>query len=42
MTPILEVPILEVRGLKKHFIQVKGFPRPVRTVVCAVDGVDFR
>ena len=41
MTPILEVPILEVRGLKKHFIQVKGFPRPVRTVVCAVDGVDF-
>ncbi len=41
MTPILEVPILEVRGLKKHFIQVKGFPRLVRTVVCAVDGVDF-
>jgi len=41
MTPILEVPILELRGLKKHFIQVKGFPRLVRTVVCAVDGVDF-
>ena len=34
-------PILEVQGLRKHFIQVKGFPRPVRTVVRAVDGVDF-
>jgi oligopeptide/dipeptide ABC transporter ATP-binding protein len=34
-------PILEVSGLRKHFTVVKGFPRPVRTVVRAVDGVDF-
>jgi peptide/nickel transport system ATP-binding protein len=34
-------PILEVAGLRKHFTVVKGFPRPVKTVVRAVDGVDF-
>ena len=34
-------PILEVVGLRKHFSAVKGFPRPVKTVVRAVDGVDF-
>jgi peptide/nickel transport system ATP-binding protein len=33
--------ILEVAGLRKHFTVVKGFPRPVKTVVRAVDGVDF-
>ena len=33
--------MLEVSGLRKHFAVVKGFPRPVRTVVRAVDGVDF-
>ncbi|CAH2604522.1 dipeptide ABC transporter ATP binding subunit DppF [Rhodovastum atsumiense] len=34
-------PILDVQGLRKHFTVVKGFPRPVRTTVRAVDGVDF-
>ncbi len=34
-------PILEVTGLKKHFSVAKGFPRLVKTVVRAVDGVDF-
>jgi peptide/nickel transport system ATP-binding protein len=34
-------PLLEVRGLVKHFVQTKGFPRPVRTIVRAVDGLDF-
>jgi oligopeptide/dipeptide ABC transporter ATP-binding protein len=34
-------PILEVSGLRKFFTVVKGFPRPVRTVVRAVDGLDF-
>jgi len=33
--------ILEVEGLKKHFTQTKGFPRPVTTTVRAVDGVSF-
>ena len=33
--------ILEVEGLKKHFVQTKGFPRPVTTTVRAVDGVSF-
>ncbi len=35
-------PILEVAGLKKHFSTTRGFPWPVKTVVRAVDGVDFR
>jgi peptide/nickel transport system ATP-binding protein len=34
-------PILEVTGLRKYFSVTKGFPRPVTTVVRAVDGVDF-
>ena len=34
-------PILEVAGLKKHFATVRGFPRPVKTVVRAVDGLEF-
>ena len=34
-------PILEIRDLTKHFTVVKGFPRPVKTVVRAVDGVSF-
>ena len=33
--------LLEVAGLTKHFVSSKGFPRTVRTVVRAVDGVDF-
>ena len=33
--------ILQVAGLKKHFTQTKGFPRPVTTTVRAVDGVTF-
>ncbi len=33
--------ILEVEGLTKHFVQTKGFPRPVTTTVRAVDGVSF-
>ncbi len=34
-------PILNVAGLRKHFTSSKGFPRPVKTVVRAVDGIDF-
>ena len=37
----MTTPILEVSGLTKHFTVVKGFPRPVKTIVKAVDGVDF-
>jgi peptide/nickel transport system ATP-binding protein len=37
----MTAPILEVIGLRKHFTVVKGFPRPVKTIVRAVDGVDF-
>jgi oligopeptide/dipeptide ABC transporter ATP-binding protein len=32
---------LEVSGLKKHFSVTKGFPRPVTTIVRAVDGISF-
>ena len=34
--------LLEVAGLRKHFTARKGFPRPVTTVVRAVDGIDFQ
>jgi oligopeptide/dipeptide ABC transporter ATP-binding protein len=34
-------PLLEVAGLRKHFRATRGFPRPVTTIVRAVDGVDF-
>src|SRR4051794_32909368 len=37
----MSAPILEVAGLRKHFTVVKGFPRPGKTIVRAVDGVDF-
>ena len=37
----MSTPILAVSGLRKHFTTVKGFPRPVKTVVRAVDGIDF-
>ena len=37
----MNTPILMVSGLTKHFTSVKGFPKPVTTVVRAVDGVDF-
>jgi peptide/nickel transport system ATP-binding protein len=33
------VPILELEGLTKHFIQRRGFPMPTTSVVRAVDGV---
>src|ERR1700692_3340956 len=33
--------VLAVRDLKKHFTVRKGFPRPVTTVVRAVDGISF-
>ncbi len=33
--------ILQVADLAKHFIQTRGFPRPVTTTVRAVDGVTF-
>ena len=33
--------ILTVDGLVKHFTVTKGFPRPVTTIVRAVDGVSF-
>ncbi len=33
--------MLNVTGLSKHFTVRKGFPRPVTTVVRAVDGIDF-
>jgi oligopeptide/dipeptide ABC transporter ATP-binding protein len=34
-------PLLEVKNLAKHFTVTKGFPRPVTTIVRAVDGVSF-
>jgi oligopeptide/dipeptide ABC transporter ATP-binding protein len=34
-------PLLEVKDLAKHFTVTKGFPRPVTTIVRAVDGVSF-
>src|SRR5882672_3360924 len=37
----MTAPILSVGGLIKHFTVVKGFPKPVKTIVKAVDGVDF-
>ncbi len=37
----MTAPLLSVTGLKKHFVDTKGFPRPVRTTVRAVDGLDF-
>ncbi len=37
----MTTPLLSVSGLKKHFTSVKGFPRPKKTTVRAVDGVDF-
>ena len=37
----MTAPILCVSGLRKHFTVVKGFPKPVKTIVKAVDGVDF-
>jgi oligopeptide/dipeptide ABC transporter ATP-binding protein len=33
--------LLEVRGLAKHFVQRRGFPKPVTTVIRAVDGIDL-
>ena len=37
----MSAPLLEVRGLAKHFVQRKGFPRPVTTTIRAVDGIDL-
>ena len=37
----MTAPILTVSGLRKYFTQTKGFPRPVKTTIRAVDGVDF-
>ena len=34
-------PLLAVEGLAKHFIQTRGFPKPVTTTIRAVDGVSF-
>ena len=34
-------PLLEVQGLRKFFTVKRGFPRPVRLTVRAVDGVDL-
>ena len=39
--PLLEVPLLEVRGLRKFFPIVKGFLQRTVGNVRAVDGVDF-
>ena len=33
--------LLEIDGLVKHFTQTRGFPRPVTTLVRAVDGVQL-
>src|SRR4051812_46895569 len=33
--------LLEVRGLRKHFIQRKGFPRPRKITIRAVEDVSF-
>ena len=40
-TPILEVPVLEVRDLKKHFPVKKGILRRTVGQVYAVDGISF-
>lgn len=37
----MSAPLLSVSGLKRHFVTVKGFPRPRRTLIRAVDGIDF-
>jgi peptide/nickel transport system ATP-binding protein len=37
----MTAPLLMVSGLAKHFTVVKGFPKPVKTTVRAVDGIDF-
>ena len=34
-------PLLEVRGLRRHFVTRRGFPRPVTTTIRAVDGIDL-
>jgi oligopeptide/dipeptide ABC transporter ATP-binding protein len=34
-------PLLEVRGLKRHFVTRRGFPRAVTTTIRAVDGIDL-
>jgi len=35
-------PVLEVEGLRKHFVTRKGFPKPKTVVVRAVEDVSFR
>jgi peptide/nickel transport system ATP-binding protein len=35
-------PVLEVEGLRKHFVTRKGFPRPKTVTVRAVEDVSFR
>ena len=40
--PLLEVPLLEVSGLKKHFPIHKGVFSRVSGQVYAVDGVSFQ
>ena len=37
----MTAPLLEVRGLAKHFTVRRGFPRAVTTTVRAVDGIDL-
>ena len=41
MIPAAGEPLLSVEALVKHFVQTRGFPRPVTTTVRAVDGVSF-
>jgi oligopeptide/dipeptide ABC transporter ATP-binding protein len=37
----MSAPLLEVRGLHRHFVQRRGFPRAVTTTIRAVDGIDL-
>ena len=37
----MTAPLLQVRGLVKHFTARRGFPRAVATTVRAVDGIDL-
>ena len=37
----MTTPVLQLDNLSKHFTQRRGFPRPVTTVVRAVDGVSL-
>ncbi len=41
MSPVANMPVLEVKNLKKHFMVRKGLLRPTVGQVYAVDGINF-